>query len=65
MDFNDFREHEFKIIGGEDEKLQKILNRWRHIYELNILSVNVDTDGNLVVLLARRKVWLEIEQSGG
>jgi hypothetical protein len=43
---------EYKIITGRDWSLQKILNKWRHIYHLEILEM-VSHNNVLLILLTR------------
>lgn len=46
---------EYKIIVGDPKELQKILNQWRHQYELDILHIQVNAGGNFGVIVLTRK----------
>lgn len=41
----DYSNAEFKIISAQAEEAQKVLNQWRHMYDLEIIDVKVDRYG--------------------
>ncbi len=45
---------DFKIITGNDTFCQKVLNQWKHQFELEVLYMCVHKDA-LVILLVREK----------
>lgn len=45
---------EYRFVIDIKMEVQKILNQWRHDYELEILHMYVDTSG-IITLLLRRK----------
>ena len=49
---------EYKVIRGNDEYVQKVLNQWKHEFELNIISVLHDSSydrKDLIIVLKRNK----------
>ena len=45
---------EYRIIIDNKMEVQKILNQWRHDYDLQTLHMHVNVDG-IITLLIRRK----------
>ncbi len=45
---------EYKILTGNDEYCQKVLNQWKHEFELKVLQMCGHKDA-LVILLSREK----------
>lgn len=58
MAIQKFDTGEYKIIRGKDSDCQKWLNQWRHEYLLNILTIQVTIDGEIVILLLRTPLKL-------
>ena len=50
--------HEYKIINGPLADCQKILNQWKHLYNLHIISMVAtnDTYGEVIILIIRTKI---------
>jgi hypothetical protein len=46
---------EYKFIEGNTTLVQTKLNQWRHIYEMNILFHELKPNGELIILIERRK----------
>ena len=44
---------EYKIITGIPEYCQKVLNQWKHTYDLNIISMCKSQDAVINILLIR------------
>lgn len=36
------KQHDFRIVHKEGSELQKLLNQWRHLYELKIIFITYD-----------------------
>ncbi len=47
---------EYGILTGTPGKCQTTLNQWRHIYDLDIISMVVNPQSNEVAILLTRKV---------
>ena len=58
---------EYQIIRGDSSDIQKVLNQWRHIYNLNIISMHVHYQPNMdcyiTILLTRTRKDGKIENS--
>jgi len=52
---NNFTNWEFRVLNGVESEIQKILNQWRHEYELIIIHIQFWENG-LAVLLVRRRL---------
>jgi len=46
---------EYKIIKGDIVELQRLLNHWRHVYDLNILHAYCNTRNESIIILTRIK----------
>ena len=46
---------EYKILRGQPEELQKILNQWRHQYFLTIEGIVSQNDTIVIILIRESK----------
>ena len=50
---------EYKIIEGTTEHVQKVLNQWKHKYQISVLGFhqtnNSSTTKNMVTVLVKRR----------
>lgn len=44
---------EYKILSGIFTNVQKTLNQWKHLYDLNIIAMTSTGPGNITILLTR------------
>ena len=45
---------EYKIISGDEEYCQKVLNQWKHQYDIEVISMSA-YPGKVIILINRKE----------